>query len=157
MEVNDPIGTRHAGCSYTDYLESRGWLAEHQAYIQEWVDQMRSGEVRPWDQRPSPVPEGEDIDSFIGSNVVRWLERHDGEQPFYLQAQFTGPHDPFDGPLAYTAPDTTRTNWTPGSPNRLMIRSRGVSAPCSDGIAPLAPPRSVSANAGGPRISATSR
>ena len=103
MEVNDPIGTRHAGCSYTDYLESRGWLAEHQAYIQEWVDQMRSGEVRPWDQRPSPVPEGEDIDSFIGSNVVRWLERHDGEQPFYLQAQFTGPHDPFDGPLAYRA------------------------------------------------------
>ena len=101
VEVNDPIGTRWAGCAYTDYLASKGWLAEHQAYVNDWVAEMRTGNVKPWGQVPSPVPPGEDIDSFIGRSSVQWLEQCSTDRPFYLQTQFTGPHDPFDSPYVY--------------------------------------------------------
>lgn len=104
VEVNDPIGTRFMGCAYTDYLESRGWLTGHQEYMHAWVAQMRDGDVKPWDQPPAPVPDGEDIDSFIGRRAVEWLRDHaqEGErQPFYLQVQFTGPHDPYDAPTVW--------------------------------------------------------
>lgn len=47
------------------------------------------------------MPPGDDIDSFIGRNAVEWVEACDSDRPFYLQVQFTGPHDPYDGPLDY--------------------------------------------------------
>ena len=104
LEVNDPIGTRFMGCAYTDYLASRGWLAAHQEYMHAWVAEMRDGDVKPWDQHPAPVPHGEDIDSFIGRRAVEWLRdrvRGGERRPFYLQVQFTGPHDPYDAPTAW--------------------------------------------------------
>ena len=104
LEVNDPIGTRFMGCAYTDHLESRGWLAAHQEYMHAWVAEMRDGDIKPWDQQPAPVPEGEDIDSFIGRRAVEWLREHvQGSEgrPFYLQVQFTGPHDPYDAPMTW--------------------------------------------------------
>lgn len=104
LEVNDPIGTRFMGCAYTDYLASRGWLDAHQEYMHAWVGEVRDGDIRPWDQQPAPVPEGEDIDSFIGRRAVEWLRDRvqEGEgRPFYLQVQFTGPHDPYDAPTAW--------------------------------------------------------
>ena len=101
VEVNDPIGTGSMGCAYTDHLETLGCLDEHRRYIREWIGQMRSGKVQPWTQEPSPVPDEEDIDSFIGRSATEWLKNRDDERPFYLQVQFTGPHDPYDGPTRY--------------------------------------------------------
>ena len=98
IEVNDPIGTGSQGCAYTDHLDSIGYLKEHQAYIQAWIRELRSGDPQPWNQVPAPVPEDEDIDSFIGRSAVNWLNEYDHSAPFYLQVQFTGPHDPYDGP-----------------------------------------------------------
>jgi choline-sulfatase len=100
-EVNDPIETRYMGCYYTDYLASKGWLEAHQRYMQAWVDEMYSGNVTPWAQEPAPVPDGEDIDSYIGRTAETWLRDYDQAAPFYLQVQFTGPHDPFDAPQKY--------------------------------------------------------
>lgn len=102
-EVNDPIGTGSQYCAYTDHLQSLGgdWLERHRAYIGAWIAEIRSGNPSPWDQIPAPVPSGEDIDSFIGKSAVQWLENYDDSNPFYLQVQFTGPHDPYDGPWAY--------------------------------------------------------
>ena len=101
LEVNDPIETAWMGCNYTDYLEDHGWLESHRKYMMEWVDEMRSGNMTPWGQEPAPVPNEEDIDSFIGRNAAEWLESVSLEKPFYLQVQFTGPHDPFDRPQPY--------------------------------------------------------
>lgn len=100
-ELNDPIETAWMGCHYTDYLEEKGWLEDHRSYIQAWVEEMRTGNITPWGQEPAPVPEGEDIDSYIGRTACEWIRDYEDTRPFYLQVQFTGPHDPFDGPQPY--------------------------------------------------------
>ena len=41
-----------------------------------WVAEMRDGDIKPWDQQPVPVPDCEDIDSFIGRRAVEWLGDH---------------------------------------------------------------------------------
>ena len=102
LEVNDPMGTAVAGCHYTDYLESKGLLEGHRNFIRTWANEAyREHDPKPWDQPSAPVPPGEDIDSFVGRNAVEWLKAYDSDQPFYLQVQFTGPHDPYDGPQPY--------------------------------------------------------
>lgn len=101
LELNDPIETAWMDCHYTDHLAANGWLDMHRKFIRAWFSEMRSGNMTPWGQEPSPVPPGEDEDSFIGRKAVEWIERYDGSKPFYLQIQFTGPHDPYDGPTTY--------------------------------------------------------
>jgi len=102
LEVNDPMGTAVAGCHYTDYLGSKGLLEAHRGHIMKWADDAyRKRDPRPWNQPPAPVPSGEDIDSFVGRNAVEWLGAYDRDEPFYLQVQFTGPHDPYDSPRPY--------------------------------------------------------
>ncbi|MCY4127953.1 MAG: sulfatase-like hydrolase/transferase [Gammaproteobacteria bacterium] len=98
VEVNDPIGTGSQGCAYTDYATEHGFIDSHRKYINEWIDEMRSRNATPWAQPPSPAPKYKDIDSFIGRTGAEWLRSYDKSQPFYLQVQFTGPHDPYDGP-----------------------------------------------------------
>lgn len=102
LEINDPIETAWMECHYTDYLASKGLLEAHRDFIKAWVKEAyRIGDPKPWNQVPSPVPAGDDIDSFVGRRAVQWLKDYDSDQPFYLQVQFTGPHDPYDGPQSY--------------------------------------------------------
>ena len=101
VEVNDPIGTGSQGCAYTDYAEKHGFVDAHRKYINDWIDEIRSRNPTPWAQPPSPAPKFKDIDSFIGRTAIEWLRTYDQSQPFYLQVQFTGPHDPYDGPTDF--------------------------------------------------------
>jgi len=102
LEINDPIETAWMDCHYTDYLASKGLLEDHRAFIKAWVrEAYRTGDPIPWNQPPAPVPPGDDIDSFVGRSSVEWLEAYNSDKPFYLQVQFTGPHDPYDGPQSY--------------------------------------------------------
>ena len=103
IEVNDPIGTGTQGCAYTDYAAKNGFEAEHRQYIMQWRKQLASGKPEPWNQPPAPAPHHMDIDSFIGMQGINWLRGYSASKPFYLQVQFTGPHDPYDGPLHYRA------------------------------------------------------
>lgn len=103
VEVNDPIGTGTQGCAYTDFATEHGFIDDHRNYIRAWIDEIRHGNPTPWAQPPSPAPTFKDIDSFIGSTAVEWLRTFDENSPFYLQVQFTGPHDPYDGPLGFRA------------------------------------------------------
>jgi len=102
MEINDPIETAWMDCHYTDYLSSKGLLDAHRGFIRAWVEEAyRSGDPKPWNQVPAPVPPGDDIDSFVGRSAVEWLDAYGSDRPFYLQVQFTGPHDPYDGPQSH--------------------------------------------------------
>ena len=103
VEVNDPIGTGTQGCAYTDYANEHGFVDAHRKYINEWIDEMRAGNPTPWAQPPAPAPKFKDIDSFIGHTAIEWLSTYDKPQPFYVQVQFTGPHDPYDGPHDFRA------------------------------------------------------
>ncbi len=102
IEINDPIETAWMDCHYTDDLKQKGLLDEHRTFILHWVaEDYETGNPKPWNQVPAPVPAGEDIDSFVGRRASEWLQGYTYDQPFYLQVQFTGPHDPFDGPTSY--------------------------------------------------------
>ena len=131
IEVNDPIGTGSQGCAYTDFATTQGFIDQHRRYIRRWIDELRSNNPTPWAQQPSPAPEFMDIDSFIGSSAVKWLENYDSDKPFYLQAQFTGPHDPYDGPDVFRALydnveiDCGITNLPKNPPPRVKARTQG--------------------------------
>ncbi len=101
LEINDPIETGWMNCHYTDYLDSKGLLEAQRRFIKDWFKQAYNGDPLPWDQPPAPVPDGDDIDSYVGRESVEWLRSYEREEPFYLQVQFTGPHDPYDGPQRY--------------------------------------------------------
>ena len=67
-----------------------------------------------------PFAEDDTADGFIGVNGVRFVEEYNGEQPFYLNLGFIGPHPPFwhpgelqhkpgDMPPPVGAPDNEHT------------------------------------------------
>ncbi|UFU01910.1 sulfatase-like hydrolase/transferase [Ruania suaedae] len=43
-------------------------------------------------------PEHLHADAFVGSLACRWLADYPGEEPFFLQVGFPGPHPPYDAP-----------------------------------------------------------
>jgi arylsulfatase len=93
--------------SYTEHLEGRGLLA---AYLQHMADRSYQGDnetgqnatkrVPMWDATPMPVPLESYVDSWHGLEAVRWIERYDRPEPFFLFVGFPGPHDPWDAPQA---------------------------------------------------------
>ena len=55
----------------------------------------------PWYAGPAPVPEELYIDNYVGDLAVDWLQRYEGDEPFFLWVGFCGPHDPHDAPQSY--------------------------------------------------------
>lgn len=44
------------------------------------------------------LPEHLHADVFVGSLACRWLDEYPGDEPFFLQIGFPGPHPPYDAP-----------------------------------------------------------
>ena len=90
---------------YTDYLAGRELLAVYQQHI---ADRSYQGEnedgqnatkcVPMWDSTPMPLPLEAYVDAWHGQEAVRWIERYDRHEPFFLFVGFPGPHDPWDAP-----------------------------------------------------------
>ncbi len=95
---------------YTDYLSGRGLLDGYKQHI---ADRSYQGEnedgqnatkcVPMWDSTPTPVPLESYVDAWHGQQAVRWIERYDRPQPFFLFVGFPGPHDPWDAPAEAVA------------------------------------------------------
>ena len=51
-----------------------------------------------WDSTPMPLPLEAYVDTWHGLEAVRWIERYDRQEPFFLFVGFPGPHDPWDAP-----------------------------------------------------------
>jgi choline-sulfatase len=103
-------GDKFAGATpnrYTDHLRSRQLL---EVYRQHLADRSYHGanetgrdatkRVPMWDATPLPIPLDAYIDAWHGEEAVRWVERYDRDQPFFLFVGFPGPHDPWDAPQA---------------------------------------------------------
>ena len=79
--------------AYTHYLEERGLL---RAYREDVVRRTEAGQARRSSAWPSILPEEQYVDNFIGRTAVQWLERYDGQRPFFHMVSFCSPHPSFD-------------------------------------------------------------
>lgn len=86
---------------YTDFLEKRGLLDEHRRFMVDYCVPWLRGELKPWEDPPSPLPVDALLDSYIGNTAADWIRNYGKDEPFYLQVLFLGPHDPFDAPDQY--------------------------------------------------------
>jgi choline-sulfatase len=132
-EVHE-TGDKFAGDTptrYLDYLRDRELLAAYRAHI---ADRSYQGDhesganatkrVPMWDATPMPLPLDDYIDTWHGREAVRWIERYERAEPFFLFVGFPGPHDPWDAPQAavdryrdrdVSMPRTTRRPTTEGA------------------------------------------
>lgn len=75
---------------YMAYLD-RHDLAE--AHLRDYTRRL---DEWPFDTFPCPIPEHAYADNFVGRTAHSYLESAPDEQPWFLQVNFSGPHDPWD-------------------------------------------------------------
>lgn len=75
---------------YTHHLEAKGLLERHRGYMLD----LAEGRLLPG--TPSPLPEEDYADNFIGRTACDWLRRYDDERPFFHMVSFCSPHPHFD-------------------------------------------------------------
>ena len=65
-------------------------------------DYGKRAEVGPFKATwPSPLPEEEHMDTFVGRTTADYLRDYDDERPFAVFVGIGGPHDPWDPPQAW--------------------------------------------------------
>jgi choline-sulfatase len=95
------------------------------------VDLANAGLPKDWVARvsqDSPFSGIDHADGFCGSRAVEWINDVSAERPWFLQANFFGPHDPFDPPPDFAAryrgaavPDPIPADYT-GKPRQAARR-----------------------------------
>ncbi len=81
--VADDGENGHNDDEYTHYLKQQGKLDEFRQALAE--------RDNPFEHPFSP---DDSADGFIGTHGVQFIEGYEGEQPFYLNLSFVGPHPP---------------------------------------------------------------
>ncbi len=79
--------SQHKIGPYMDFLEKRGKALEH-------IDDFAARGTYGTD--PTTLTEDEYCDNWVTDNALKLLTRAPEETPWFLQVNFTGPHDPFD-------------------------------------------------------------
>src|SRR5690606_29686705 len=76
---------------YMGHLHAAGRVKTH-------VDDFatRRGKAAFTNTRPTPLAEESYCDNWIGAQAVRLLRDAPTDTPWFLQVNFTGPHDPLD-------------------------------------------------------------
>jgi arylsulfatase A-like enzyme len=112
------------------YWRERGLL---EAYREDYRRRAEAGgAIAVW---PSPLPEDEFLDSYIGARALDWLRGYDGRRPYFLWVGFGGPHEPWDAPGRYATmydpesiPDPIPAEepgpWVPDHARERMLRGR---------------------------------
>jgi arylsulfatase A-like enzyme len=77
---------------YARELDAAGYLA---AYRDATWDSAKAKVF------PFPGPAEWHPDSWVGRKSAEYIERYESEQPLFIWVSFSGPHYPFDPPLAY--------------------------------------------------------
>jgi len=93
LETTGPWATVRTDSIMTDHWRRIGCLKTSRN------DYLKRREVGPtkalW---PSPMPEEEHLDAFIGRLAVEYLSNYNRKEPFLLFVGFGGPYPPFDPP-----------------------------------------------------------
>ena len=100
-ETTGPVESAETGSSYVDHLEQKGLLDVHRGYLDTHITGKHKQIAMPWELPPSNLPTEDHLDMYIAGLAESWIGDHDGDQPFYLQVNFGGPHDPWDSTAEY--------------------------------------------------------
>ncbi len=100
-ETTGPVESASTGSSYLDHLEQKGLLENHLGYLDTHITGKHLQVAMPWELPPSNLPTEDHLDMYIAGLAESWIEDRAGEQPFYLQVNFGGPHDPWDSTAEY--------------------------------------------------------
>ena len=101
IEVTGPVESANTGSAYTDHLRDKGLLDVHREYLSTHLTGKHLQVAMPWELPPTNLPTEDHLDMFIARQAEEWLGRYEGDEPFYLQVCFGGPHDPWDAPAEY--------------------------------------------------------
>ena len=120
-ETTGPSESLSTASRYTDHLAEKGLLDAHRNYLDMY---LRGKRPLPWELPPTKLPKEDHLDMFIASLAVDWLGDCPSDQPFYLQVNFGGPHDPWDAPPEY------RSLYNPDDiPLSITEKPRGPASP----------------------------
>jgi len=99
LETTGPWATLKAESILTEHWRALGLLERFRDdYRKRREHRRNSGREALW---PSPMPEGEALDDFIGRTAVEYLAGYDRRQPFCVFVGFGGPHEPWDPPPSW--------------------------------------------------------
>jgi arylsulfatase A-like enzyme len=81
---------------YSEYLKAKGLLESYQKQIRS-IWRLTPNH---WDGVTSVLPQEDDLTCYIADRAVDWLEKYDGDKPFFLMVSFVQPHVPLmDDPI----------------------------------------------------------
>jgi choline-sulfatase len=140
LETTGPLATCNTDSIMTDDWAGKGIL---DLYREDYAKRARAGGDRGalW---PSPMPEDDHMDAFIGRTAVDYLKGYDRDEPFAMFVGFGGPHSPWDPPKSwaekYRDADVPDPIPEPEKPAWLV----GAAAAYHDAIIPAAIERETS-------------
>ena len=123
-EITGPVESMTTDSPYTDHLAAKGLLDVHREYLRIYVRGERRRVQQPWETPPCPLPTEDHLDMYIARTAAEWVRGYTGTKPFYLQASFGGPHNPWDSPAEYR-----RRYDADSMPLSITARQKGPVAP----------------------------
>jgi len=94
-ETTGPWATVTTDSYMTDYLKEKGLLS---VFREDYVKVRGKNRFA---THPSPLPEEDYLDSYVGKQAVRFLKEYNNDKPLCLFVGFPGPHEPWDPPKKY--------------------------------------------------------
>lgn len=83
------IETEHERGPYMNYLHQKGKAHYH-------LEDFKRRYANPRDIKFTELDEDDYCDNWITENTLKLLEERDHEKPWFMQVNFSGPHDPWD-------------------------------------------------------------
>ena len=97
-ETTGPWATVRTDSYMTDRWQELGLLRTFREDYRKRRVYGQQGEIAVW---ASPLPEEEVLDSYIGRQAVKFVEKYEENKPVCLFVGFGGPHEPWDAPGRY--------------------------------------------------------
>jgi len=101
LETTGPWATTNTDSIMTDHWKEVGCLDTFRDdYKKRGETHGPGGREATW---PSPMPEDEHMDAFVGRTAVEYVEGREDDGPLCLFVGFGGPHEPWDPPAPWAA------------------------------------------------------
>lgn len=128
LEATGPLATCTTDSIMTDHWRLKGCLDTFRE------DYRRRAATRGLDTWPSPMPQGETLDDFVGRTATEYLRGYNQPEPWLTFVGFGGPHSPWDPPADWLAhydwrdmdPSTPAASPDPWLPEAAAVHQQGL-------------------------------